>query len=512
MARGGWPRLSQDYRGAARAYSLDVAAALMLFVAASLMAGRIWRFPFDDELLVLGSNESHASLLHLIGYYVTAGDIHPPFSFAAYYVLGGLGLSDAGLRLFSVAMTGGALALFHVMTLTLLTARHGGAVPALSRSVAIATFGLCALAVSQGDAIRWYPLFALLSALCITFYLYGENTVARFVSASALGLAASTNFIAILVAVPLAMFRYVLQRHRGWRDDVLPILTVAVFALPGLMSASSIVARRLMGVAQSEFGNGVLIAVASHILGFFGGASLGAGLAWVVVPAMVVAVLAVADAIDRRQPASPLHLLVLLLAASAPMVFGGFAKPRSFLYLAPVLGVLVTLYLDRLAMRRTVLAAAGAAASIAVSVTAIVNVNASIHPFKRGAVIPYEAVIEFITAREQGRVLVVSSEPVVPWMLSHPPHPRRCVSNFLRNRNCFAADAVYDTVFVLSGHSDRAGHERFMRQYAAELARMTRGKAITARMTAGYDADASLKQRLTGTPLDPVIMTIELYR
>jgi hypothetical protein len=514
MARqGGWPGLSPDYVAAARSYAVDVAAAIILFTGASLIAGRVRRFPFDDELIVLASIESHRSLASLVHDYLAAGDIHPPLSFVLFYLLGGLGLGEAGMRLCSLAMTAGALALFHVTALTLLVRRHGGAVRMPSRLVAVLVFGLCALAVSQGDAIRWYPLFALLAAVCVTFYMFAANAAALGVAAAALGLAASTNFIAILLATPLAIFRYALQRRFEPRLDLTLAATTAIFAAPGLISAASILARRLGGVAHSEFGNSLLVAVATHGLGFFGGAAIGIGLFWVAVPAMVIAVLAVVAAIDRREPASPQHLLVLLLAASVPMVLAGFAKPRSFLYLAPVLAVLVTLYVDRLFAHRRAVAAAAAALTVAISVTAIANVDASTHPFKRSAVIPYRAVLDFIEARQQGRVLVISTDPVVPWVLNHDgPSPNRCASNFLENRRCFGPGASYDTVFVVSGHSSYANRDRILRRYAAEVARMTEGKTVVASMTAGYDADAALKQTLTGVRLGPAILTVEFYR
>jgi len=31
-------------------------------------------------------------------------------------------------------------------------------------------------------------------------------------------------------------------------------------------------------------------------------------------------------------------------------------------------------------------------------------------------------------------------------------------------------------------------------------------------VSAGYDADAELKTRLTGVPLDPAILTVDFYR
>ena len=45
------------YIATARAYCFDLAAMAFLFVSASVMAGRVWRFPFDDEIATLSKIE-----------------------------------------------------------------------------------------------------------------------------------------------------------------------------------------------------------------------------------------------------------------------------------------------------------------------------------------------------------------------------------------------------------------------------------------------------------------------
>ena len=60
-----------------------------------------------------------------------------------------------------------------------------------------------------------------------------------------------------------------------------------------------------------------------------------------VVPAVIIAAMAILAAADRREPSSPVHLFLLLLAGAALMALSGFARPRSFLYLAPVLAALL---------------------------------------------------------------------------------------------------------------------------------------------------------------------------
>ena len=100
-------------------------------------------------------------------------------------------------------------------------------------------------------------------------------------------------------------------------------------------------------MAHTEFGAGSARAVMTDVLGFFGGDALGISQAWVIVPVVVISGVAVLSLIDWRQPANPVHLLLLMLAASVLLALTGFAKPRSFLYLSPVLAAVLTLYLKR---------------------------------------------------------------------------------------------------------------------------------------------------------------------
>ncbi len=506
------PKLSGDFCTAARLHAGDVALAIGLYAAASFAAGRAWRFPFDDELIALTQVERSRSALALIGHYLKAGDIHPPLSFLWFYGLNNAGLSEAAIRLFSMTMTATALGLSHLAALTLLMRRHDGAPPPpASRLIAILTFGLCALAVSQGDAIRWYPMFAALIAVFVTLYVFGGNDAARLWSAVPLGLAASVNFIVVLVAVPFAIYRYLLQRQFNPQFDAAFAAVALLFAGFGVASAIAVVSKRLAAVVQSEFGHGVLSAVLADVLGFFGGAALGVGQAWIVLPAIVIAVLSIVAALDRARPANPLHLLVLMLAAAAAMALAGFAKPRSFLYLAPVLGVLTTLYFDSLYQTRRAVAAWLAVLSVMVSITAIANIEAGRHPFKRSAVIPYQDVLDFIGTKGHGRVLVLSSEPVIPWVMRH----RRddvCAAYLFGANTCTAGGVRYDSIFIVGGHAHASGRPRAMRALEARIEAAIAGRRKIESLQVGRDDDAGLKSYLTGVPLDRHLLTVDIYQ
>jgi hypothetical protein len=51
-----------------------------------------------------------------------------------------------------------------------------------------------------------------------------------------------------------------------------------------------------------------------------------------------------------------------------------------------------------------------------------------------------------------------------------------------------------------------------MDNFQALVADVTAGRTKRASVPAGHDADAALKTRLTGVPLDPAILTVDFYR
>lgn len=500
-------RLSPEFSAAARQHALDVALMVLLFVGACLMAGRVWRFPFDDEIYTLALRDSYSPLRLLTAYWRET-DVHPALSYLLVEGLQRLGLTAAAMRLVSLGMTAAALALFQLLTLSFL-ARP---VDVTTRLAAVLLFGLCPLAIGQGDALRWYPLFALLIALFVTLYVAGGNRAARLGAAVALGVAGSTNLLAGPVAVAFAIYRYGLQRRFRAGFDLAFWLLLLGFGCLGLMTAGSLLFVR-HGAIANQLGNGVLRSMLTDLLGFFGGDTLGLSQSWILVPAIAIAVLAIFGAVDRQRPADPAHLLLLMLATAALSVVAGFAKPRSFLYLAPVVAMLMTLYLDRLLQQgQGARALAMLVAPVIASAAMLANINFTTDPFKRNAAIPYATVLDFVRANRGERTLVASTDPVVPWELRVETGDAFCVSYFLRTPECFADGRSYDTVILVRGHSDRSASVRFMRRFDAEVARMTAGRQKLATLHAGLDRDAALKTRLTGTPLDQAILTIELYR
>jgi len=499
----------ESYAGAARAYAVDLIATGFLFACASLAAGRVWRFPFDDEIYTLSLIERQSAGA-LLTVFPATEDVHPPLSYLLFHGLRQLGLSDAGMRLCSLAMTAAALLLFQMLVLRLIAQARGAAVSLQTRLIAVLLFSLSPLAVSQGDALRWYPLFALLIALFVALYLGSRNDAARLCSGPVLGLAASTNFLAALMVPALLVYRHGLQRQFRWSFELAYWLSTGCTAMLGLYTAYWVLAHRA-GSAEQQFGGGIH-AVPIDALGFFGGDALGVGQSWIVVPTVVIFAFAALAAINRQRPSDPAHLLLLILAATATMIVAGFAKPRSFLYLAPLVAALLTLFFDRQAAQGhagRVLALA--ALVLATSVSAIVNVNSGVHPFKRNSVIPYQSILDFIHGNEKGSVLVVSTDPVIPWVLRATTE-ERCAGYFFAAERCLDSGRRYDSIFVVFGHSDRSENQAVMQKFAQFVAKVTAGRDKAATLGAGVDEDAALKSRLTGIPLDRNILTVDFYR
>jgi hypothetical protein len=504
-------RAPMHYMAAARAYCFDLVAMAFLFVSVSILAGRVWRFPFDDEIATLTKIEPDTAR-ELVATFPATDDIHPPFSYLLFYGLRQLDFSDAAMRLCSLLLTFLALALCHSLVLRWLSSRaDAGTLPSPTRIVAVLIFGLMPLAVSQGDALRWYPVFAVLIALFLVLYLEPRDEWQRLWSGVALGLAASTDFSAALIVPPFLFYRHVLQRRFRWSFDLTYWLIVPAGAAIGFWSAYYIFTYRIQAV-RTEFSGGVIRSVLTDVLGFFGGDALGISQAWIVLPLVIVFALAAIGEIDRQKPGKPVHLLLLVLSAPVLMALAGFATPRSFLYLTPVTAALITMFFHRqLRQGHVRRAIAVVAITLVTSVAAIANLISGTHPFKRNSVVPYQAIFDFIDHNANGSALVISTDPVVPWVL-RAAGKDRCAGYFFDVKRCLESGRLYDSIFVVFGHNDRSDETTLMNQFKAFVDETTAGRTKLASLPAGHDADAALKTRLTGVPLDAAILTVDFYR
>lgn len=500
---------SFSYAACARAHALDVVSTLFLFLSVSLLAGRVWRFPFDDEIYTFSVIERHSAFT-LLTVFPRTQDVTPALSYLMFYALHQAGLSDSAMRLCSLAMTALALVLFQLLALTWVMQANRAAASLPTRLIAVLVFGLSPLAVSQGDALRWYPLFALLTAVFVTLYLASRNEALRFCSAAALGLAGSTSVLASVLVPAIMYYRYGLERRFRWSFDLGYWLLAATAAGLGIYLAYSLLVYRFASVHSQLVG--VVQSLPLDTLGFFGGDALGVSQAWIVIPAAIITAVAAIAAIDRKLPCKPAHLLLLMLGATALMAFAGFGKPRSFLFLAPIAAVLVVLFFDR-QMRQghggRVLVLFSLL--IATSVSAIANIGFGSHPFKRNSVIPYQTILNFIRSNERGETLIVSTDPVIPWALREIGDDS-CVAYFLSVEHCLNSGRRFDSIFVISGHSDKSANVAAMRRFNSLVSDATAGRSKAATLHAGLDEDAALKSHLSGTPLEKYILRIDYYR
>jgi hypothetical protein len=498
---------------AGRRYWIDVLASLALFAAAAVAAGRVWRFPFDDEIQTIGRllpAEYRDSTWDYIRFFLDGLDIHPPLSFLVFVKLYGAGIGEPALRLISLTMTALALGLWHLIALALIDGRHDAVAGRASRLVAVLLFGLSPLAIGQGDAIRWYPMFALCVGMFAALYLAGGTFATRLASAVPLGVAVSVNLIAPLVLLPFVIYRYLLERAHRLAFDISYWLLFGVCAAPGLWTAMSLVRRNL--VWREKFANSPFSAIATDALGFFGGCAVGVGRAWALSPLALVTVAAMLWLVDWRNKANPLNLCLLLLAMIVPSALAGFSEPRAFLYLAPVLALVLTSFFDRVARRAPSGALLVTCGALLPALVTIGELRGGSHPFKRNAAVPYGGIIDFIERNRSGDTLVISTDPVVPWELRKLADPRLCAGYFWDEPACLGQALPSGSLFVVSGYGNHAANRRQMKRFTARVAELAAGRTKIAELRAGHDEDAALKTRLTGVPLDEFILTIELYR
>ena len=126
---------------------------------------------------------------------------------------------------------------------------------------------------------------------------------------------------------------------------------------------------------------------------------------------------------------------------------------------------------------------------------------------------PDDQILGAIDANADGRMLIVSTDPVLARMLTRErARPERCASYFLEARGCLGDTAGYQTVIVVSGHNNCSGNVALMRRFAEGLETLIGERQKVATMPIGYDADAALKSRLTGPPLSAAILTFDVYR
>src|SRR5271165_992646 len=252
----------------------DALQAGLTFIALSLMTGRVYRSPFDDEIFSLNLLESARSFSELSMDLLRAIDVHPPTSYLVFYPLWKLGAGPSGLRWASLLFSAGAVVLAHRIVMRLVP--PGRSMSIAERAIVLVMIAATPLLLSQGDAIRWYPLFTLLFMACVYAYLHDEGRGGGTSYAVLSGLLASTNFLGFFVFPLLEIDRLLRQGWKiQWPGTLLRGFTWGIFALPGFITLWHGLTNGAHYYVAGQLGGGVLTTAVITGVGFFGGDSLG---------------------------------------------------------------------------------------------------------------------------------------------------------------------------------------------------------------------------------------------
>ena len=170
------------------------------------------RFPFDDEIWTLDIIAGYSPSDLLVTRLDTYDPTKPPLSFLIFQMLANIGLPIWGMRLASLIMSGVAFLLILDLTIAVLCPEDK-----IVRLMTTFLFLSFPLLYGVGDAIRWYPIFALLVASF--FWLDLRRGGPTMLGGMFLGLAASTSFLAIIPYFAFAMRRYLRSRSFNIRVD-----------------------------------------------------------------------------------------------------------------------------------------------------------------------------------------------------------------------------------------------------------------------------------------------------
>ncbi len=467
----------------ARGFWGETAFAACAHAAIALLGGRVFRPAFDDEIYTLDLLEKVAGALALLKAFASAYDVHPPLSYLAFYLLHASGAGEAGLRALSLAMSTGAVAIAHRLLLRLDVSGQGHAgASSAERLIALLLLATTPLLVSQGDAIRWYPMYGLVFMATLYFHVR-ERAAGRaaIASSAAAGVLVSVNFLGVFVYPLLAADRMVSGRFRLRREIGQGALCLA-FALPGLATLAGSLHGAPTDYMASQFvGSRPITAAAMTAIGFLGGHSLGIVQSIALVPLGAFAAFVLARGLGDRQT----RVLAFQFAALVAMVALGFAKPRSFAYLALALSVL---FAHHFLARRTARTALVAVALVT-AFGALANLRGNDTPFKRNTVVPFEEIRAFVAANTGAGDVVILSDPVAYWNLRNSGPA--CVSLYLLNADC--APGTARRLVLIEGHS-APGEPRAA--YLDARSALVAKRRELARAYFGVDEEFALKRRM----------------
>lgn len=473
---------------------LDALLAGLIFIGLSLMTGRVYRFPFDDEIFSLDLLESARSFSQLSTDLLRAIDVHPPTSYLVFYPLWRLGVGPSGLRWASLLFSAAAVVLAHRIVMRWVPPERS--LSLADRAIVLVIIASTPLLVSQGDAIRWYPLFTLLFMGCVYAYLSDDGH--RGTSCAVLsGLLASTNFLGFFVFPLFEFDRFLRQGSKiEWPRALMRGLIFLVFALPGLITLWHGVTTDHPYIA-GQIGGGALTTALVTGIGFFGGDSLGLAQSVATLPAAALTLLILyLSALDPRSRVLALNVSVLFLLLAV-----GFAKPRSFVYFALCLSILMT---HRwLVETNPRLKFSIALVGLVTPLMVMANIKWNDTPYKRNTAVPFEEILRFVQSNARPGDAVVVSDVVLNWELQKDNSA--CVSLYLTNPACDLAGA--QKLIVIDGYGVGS---RERDRWLAEKPSLLSNRTETVSVFFGVDREAVLKRRLI-PGLDEYILKAGIY-
>lgn len=478
-----------------RSEHFDALLAGLTFIGLSLLTGRVFRFPFDDEIFSLDLLESARSFSQLSMDLLRAIDVHPPTSYLVFYPLWRLGMGPSGLRWASLLFSAGAVVLAHRIVMRLVPPERSLSIA--ERAIVLVLIASTPLLLSQGDAIRWYPLFTLLFMACLYVYLRADGH-ADVTYAVLTGVLASTNFLGFFVFPLLEFDRFLRQGYKiEWTRLLLRGIIFCAFALPGIVTLWHGVANTDHAYIAGQIGGGALTTAVITGIGFFGGDSLGLVQSVATVPAAALTLLILYLSVrDSRSRVLALNVSVLFLLLAV-----GFAKPRSFVYFALCLSILTSyrwLVETNVRLRFSIVFI-----SLITPLMIMANIKWNDTPYKRNTAVPFEEILRFVKYNARPGDAVVVSDVVLNWELKK--NGRVCVSLYLINPACDLPGAP--RLIVIDGYGV-ASNERD--QWLAKKPSLLSDRTETVSVFFGIDHEAILKRRLI-PGLDEYILKGSIY-
>lgn len=468
----------------------------LVFILLSIYSGSIFRNSFDDEIYTLLAIQRN-SLVQLLQLMFSGGDTHPPLPHLIFKALWALWPSIYFLRCFSLICS--AVCVYISIRILLDSFRPQTQVDAPWRiGAAVLIIATTPLVVAQGDSVRWYPMFAAV-VFCAFRYEWSEK---RWHSAVWSGIGFSTDFLGAPVYAGIVACRL----WTYWKNGRLSPHIIATeiqygicfgaFGILGFTNLVSLLIRLPARISDTQLVS-PLTAIGQAPLGLIGGYSLGI-LAGLPVVAAYSTLLIYSLWRQRDQLARIMFILVSSIAP-ALIVFAGFSKSRSFLFLAIACSMVLSASILTATAKRA-LAIAGAV--ILIHMLVVVNRGGTVGIFKRNLAIPFSDISEFVKLNIPADGALITTEDVTAYTLRQEGR-LSCVA-LSAHAPCLRDK--HSVIVTLTGEPNLLRQTQIL-----EFAR-SRCRREEASIPFGIDEEAVLKSKLTGSPLSRVILTGRLFK